>query len=239
MLTVDYDRLGASDATRLLDLGAGSGRHTHEGLRRGCSVVALDLNLADLRALGDTAGGSGVSGDATALPFDDDAFDVVIASEVLEHVTDDEAAAAELARVLRPSGTIAVSVPARLSEQVCWWLSADYHAPAVPGGHVRIYSKRQLCDLLEAAGLALTHSHGAHGLHTPYWWLKCVFGPNAEPNALVRAYHRLLVREMTRRGPALTVANRLLDVLAPKSLVVYGHKPPVAPRDRTDSPIAR
>lgn len=230
VLTVDYDRLGAGDALRLLDLGAGSGRHTHEGVRRGCRVVAFDLNLADLRALDNddrqptSPAAHAVGGDATTLPFDNDSFDVVIASEVLEHVGDDRAAVAELARVLRPGGTIAVSVPAQLSEQVCWWLSSDYHAPAVPGGHVRIYSRRQLSRLLTDNGLRLTHTHGAHGLHTPYWWLKCIFGPNAEPNAAVRAYHALLVREMTRRGPALAAISRLLDVVAPKSLVVYGTK---------------
>ena len=70
-----------------------------------------------------------VNGDALALPFADGAFDRVIAAEVLEHVPDDRAAMAELARVLRPGGTLAVTVPRWFPEQVCWALSEDYHAP--------------------------------------------------------------------------------------------------------------
>ena len=51
---------------------------------------------------------------------------------------------AELARVLRPGGTLAVTVPRWFPERVCWALAEEYHAPAVPGGHVRIYRRRRL-----------------------------------------------------------------------------------------------
>ena len=77
----------------------------------------------------------------------------VIASEVLEHIPDDGAAFAELARVLRPGGTLAVTVPAWLPERICWALSDEYHAPFVEGGHVRIYNERELRAKLRAAGL--------------------------------------------------------------------------------------
>ena len=50
-------------------------------------------------------------GDALNLPFADGEFDRVIAAEVLEHIPADELAIAELVRVLRPGGTIAVTVP--------------------------------------------------------------------------------------------------------------------------------
>ena len=53
--------------------------------------------------------------------------------------SDDGAAIGELARVLRPGGTLAVTVPACLAERICWALSDEYHAPFVEGGHVRIY----------------------------------------------------------------------------------------------------
>jgi SAM-dependent methyltransferase len=81
-----------------------------------------------------------VNGDAVHLPFTDAAFDRVIASEVMEHIPNDSGAMHELARVLRPGGTIAVTVPAWLPEKVCWMLSDEYHAPFVEGGHVRIYT---------------------------------------------------------------------------------------------------
>jgi SAM-dependent methyltransferase len=52
-----------------------------------------------------------VAADITALPFDDDAFDVILCSHVLEHVEDERGALAELQRVLRPTGWAALMVP--------------------------------------------------------------------------------------------------------------------------------
>ena len=117
-----------------------------------------------------------VTGDALALPFADASFDRLIAAEVLEHVPDDRAAIAELARVLRPGGRLAVTVPRWFPERVCWALSSDYHAPAVPDGHVRIYRRRVLAARLEAAGLRVDGASYAHALHSPYWWLRCLVG---------------------------------------------------------------
>src|SRR3546814_6839351 len=81
-------------------------------------------------------------GDGVFLPFPDDTFDRIIAAEVLEHIPDDEGAIAELHRVLKPGGTIAVTIPAWFPEKVCWALSDEYHAPHVAGGHVRIYTEK-------------------------------------------------------------------------------------------------
>lgn len=169
--------------------------------------------------------GHAVAADATALPYADDSFDRIIAAEVLEHIGDDTAAIAELARVLRPGGTIAVTVPARAAERVCWALSSDYHAPAVPDGHVRIYSSAELRAKLAAAGLSVSDSHGAHGLHTPYWWLRCLVGPNNDSNPLVRAYHRLLVWDITDAPRLTRTLDSVLNAVLPKSLVLYAHKP--------------
>ncbi len=91
-------------------------------------------------------------------------------SEVLEHVPADRSAMAEVARVLRPGGTAAVSVPRWLPERVCWALSRPYHDR--PGGHVRIYRSGELRARLAAAGLRVTGTDHVHALHAPYWWLR-------------------------------------------------------------------
>ena len=114
MLTVNYDRFGLRAGDRLLDLGCGFGRHTYEALVRGADVVSCDMALAELESIRNTApllindglfdaklSHTVVQGDGTALPFDDASFDKVIASEVLEHVVDDDAAFGELLRVLQ------------------------------------------------------------------------------------------------------------------------------------------
>lgn len=185
MLTVDFDRLDLHAGMRVLDLGCGFGRHTFESLRRGADVVACDLARPELTSVVATATamghagevGSGLSaaavvGDATALPYADASFDRIIASEVMEHIADDRAAADELVRVLAPGGILAVTVPAERPERICWRLSADYHAPNVEGGHVRIYRHEQLQALLTDAGLTPVGAHRAHALHSPYWWLR-------------------------------------------------------------------
>ena len=148
MLTVDFDRLGLSAGERLLDLGAGGGRHAFEAMRRGARVTALDYSAADLKDVAAVAGGmiaadeitedqwAGVAnGDALDLPFADGSFDRVIISEVLEHIWDDERVLAEVARVLRPGGRLAATVPTRWPERVSWALNHRYHD--TPGGHVR------------------------------------------------------------------------------------------------------
>ena len=100
----------------------------------------------------ETARCGAVQGDALHLPFADGTFDRVIASEVLEHIPDDVAAMTELARVLRPGGTMAVTVPRCGPEFVNWALSDEYHD--VPGGHVRIYRRSTLAPaaLVDRAG---------------------------------------------------------------------------------------
>ena len=183
VLTVDYDRLGVRPGDCLLDLGCGFGRHAFEAARRGAAVVALDAGPDEVAGVRDTFGAmadagelsaetarcGAVQGDALHLPFADGTFDRVIASEVLEHIPDDVAAMTELARVLRPGGTMAVTVPRCGPEFVNWALSDEYHD--VPGGHVRIYRRSTLRQRLSSTGLVPVGSHHAHGLHSPYWWL--------------------------------------------------------------------
>lgn len=236
MLTVDYDRLGLQAGDRLLDLGCGAGRHAYEALRRGARVVALDADGAELKDVavllgamvseGEAASegaGAAVQGDALALAFPDGAFDRVIAAEVLEHIPPDTSAIAELARVLRPGGTMAVTVPRWGPELVNWALSDAYHS--VEGGHIRIYRRSALLDRLRAAGLRVTGFHHAHALHTPYWWLRCAVGVDRDDHPLVKAYHSLLVWDITSAPWPTRLAERLLNPTLGKSLVVYAEKP--------------
>ncbi len=242
MLTVRFDELGVRDGDLLLDMGCGAGRHAFEGFRRGARVVAFDYSAAELKDVGGLfaamreAGEAGTepgslavtaNGDALRLPFPDNTFDRIIASEVLEHVTDDQVALHEVFRVLKPGGTLAATVPSWLPEQICWALSDEYHAPFVEGGHVRIYSEPKLRARMRAAGLQPRSAHRAHALHSPYWWLKCAVGPTNDDNPLVKAYLQVLIWDIAQTQPMGTItrlAERLLNPVLGKSIVVYARK---------------
>ena len=244
MLTIRFDRLdalGLAEEALVLDVGSGFGRHAFELARRGHRVVAVDYAADEVgatRATFDAMVDAGeikdahvigvLRGDATRLPFDDGAFDAVITSEVLEHITDDMGAVQEMVRVLRPGGVFAATVPVWLPEKVNWLLSDDYHAPAVPDGHVRIYSATELQAKLRAAGLGLRGRHRAHALHSPYWWLKCAVGVRNDDHPWVRRYRRFLEWDIVRRPRSTRLAERILDPVLGKSLVLYGVKPATA-----------
>ena len=237
MLTADYDRLALRRGDKVLDLGCGFGRHAFEAARRGANVVALDAGrdevdgvaatFAAMVEAGELLDGSlhtaAVQGDALHLPFPDATFDRVICSEVLEHIPDDVAAMAELARVLRPGGTMAVTVPRFGPELINWALSDEYHN--VPGGHIRIYRRSVLCERLRSVGLRVTGHHYAHGLHSPYWWLKCFVGTTNDDNKYVKAYHRLLVWDIMKAPRTTRYAERVLAPLIGKSIIIYLVKP--------------
>ena len=237
MLTVDFDRLGLVAGERLLDLGAGGGRHAFEAMRRGARVTALDSSAANLKDVAAVAGAmldageiiqaqwaGTVNGDALDLPFPDGAFDRVIVSEVLEHVWDDERALVEIARVLRPGGRVGATVPTFWPERVSWALNHRYHD--TPGGHVRIYRQHELEQKLERAGFFLRGSHHAHAFHSPYWWLKCVYGLDNTDAAPVKRYHDFLCRLIEHNPRWARLAERTLNPVLGKSLVLYGEKVP-------------
>lgn len=229
MLTVDLDRLGVRAGDWLLDAGAGGGRHCFGAVDRGAHVVGVDLDAEGLRialagirerqeASARKVRGGVLRGDVMRLPFPNDAFDRVICAEVMEHIHDYPAALGELVRVLRPGGTMAVTIPTATTEHVYLRLSDEYFES--PGGHIRIFRPRDLARAMARAGLRVQGVSFAHSLHSPYWALRCVLGLHDEDPAPTRAYRRFLIRAST--SPFWNRVERVLDWVWPKSLVLYG-----------------
>ncbi|WP_334078542.1 class I SAM-dependent methyltransferase [Microbulbifer sp. M83] len=235
MITVEPQRLKLQPGQTVLDLGCGEGRHAiHLALSDNVDVYGFDLDFTDIstardRAVpflqeGEAAGRLllGV-GNGLSLPFADNSFDVVICSEVLEHIHDYRGMLAEIDRVLKPAGTFAASVPTFLPEWVCWKLSDEYHQ--VEGGHIRIFRERQLRHSIESLGHRCYARHKAHALHAPYWWLKCLLWERPE-SRLLQLYHRFLVWDLMQRPLLTRVLEKLLAPILGKSIVLYFVKPP-------------
>jgi ubiquinone/menaquinone biosynthesis C-methylase UbiE len=108
---VDSAGIGSGDT--VLDVACGTGNATLPAARRGATVTGLDLTPKLLRDAEANAGAEGleiewVEGDAEALPFEDESFDVVISTFGCMFATRHEVAAQEIARVLRPGGRIGI-----------------------------------------------------------------------------------------------------------------------------------
>jgi SAM-dependent methyltransferase len=245
VITVDFDRLSIRPGARILDIGCGSGRHTAAACRYPrVFVVGADRRLSELGDAVDrlrlhdrlsqyATGRWALSlADTTRLPFKDGVFDLVICAELLEHVRDHRRAVSEIARVLCVGRPLVVSVPRYWPEKICWSISKAYRV--AQDGHVRIYRQPELIDLLSAVGLRFVGVHWAHSLHTPYWWLKCLVGPQRNHHPLVRLYHRFLVWDILCQPQITRFLERLLDPLLGKSLVLYFNKN--CPKRRPHSP---
>jgi len=232
LLTVDLERLDVRPGQLVLDAGCGEGRHCFGMLSRGARVVGLDLDFGSLRdaskRLRSEAGaadslGEMVQGDAFHLPYRDATFDRVICSEVMEHVHDFRGAARELARVTKPGGKVAVTIPTTTSEQIYLRLGDDYFES--PGGHIRIFSPRQLAEGLASVGLGTVGVGFAHGFHTPYWILRSVMHlPDADQSRLVQLYRKFLI-QITGSKLMDAVEKNVLNYVCPKSLILYAEKP--------------
>ena len=237
MITVDFRHLDIpsgknSTKYRILDVGCGSGRHTCAAYRlENVSVIGMDLSFEDVSEaagrlrLHDRMGehGGGIwcvhVADIRNLPFKDAFFDLVICSEVLEHIPDHQKAVREVLRVLKLQGDLVVSVPRYFPERICWSISAAYRR--TPGGHVRIYRQAALIHLLESAGARVGKVHHAHALHTPYWWLKCLMGPDRDDLLPENLYHRFLTWDIMKKPVWTRILDNLLNPVFGKSVVVY------------------
>ena len=171
----------------IVDVGCGDGAATGLVRRLGHPVVGVDWSMMALRHarrhdLLLVRGGL----DAPGLPFADASVDLVIFSEVIEHIVDTDSAVDELHRVLRPGGRLLVSTP-----NLAAWYNRGLLALGIqpifsevsmrgvygrPGsqvaGHLRMFTKRALTEFLTARGFACERVDGA-----PYHDVPAVLRP--------------------------------------------------------------
>jgi|SRR6185369_5908640 SAM-dependent methyltransferase len=149
-------------SARVLDVGTSTG--TNLRLLRDLGFAnrrGLDPSDSAIRWCTEKGLGQVTKGDVCSLPFGDGDFELVLATDIIEHVDDDVRAVSEIRRVLAPGGTAIISVPAFRS---LWGLQDDV------SHHKRRYRKRELLEVIERAGLTAMESfYFNYLLFAPIW----------------------------------------------------------------------
>ncbi len=171
------DAAGIGPGRRVLDVGSGTGGLAHAARLRGGDVCAVDPDEEMAAATGRLLGRDAVQvAGLPALPFEDGAFDAVLANFVVNHVPDPRAAARELARVTAPGGRVVVTIwPSGADARSRLWDDVLAAAGAVPVPGVGLAPDLDfprtcagLGDLLAGAGLVDVRSEHLAWVHRTY-----------------------------------------------------------------------
>ena len=230
MLTFDFNRININPEGTMLDLGCGEGRHIFGLMEKFPDLKCIGLDphiesldkafegLKFLESISNTKT-SFLSGSAYSLPFCDDSFDLVVCSEVLEHLHDYKDAIKEINRVLKPGGQFLASVPAEFPEKICWLLSEAYQNQ--PGGHLRIFKKNELIKEVAEHNFSFESSQRFHSIHSAYWWLRCLFWKSQESNIIIKGYKKILERHILKKPFFLDLIDKIFNPILGKSIAFY------------------
>ena len=230
MLTFDFNRININPEGTMLDLGCGEGRHIFGLMEKfpdlKCigldpHIESLDKAFEGLKFLESISNikTNFLSGSAYSLPFSDDSFDLVVCSEVLEHLHDYKDAIKEINRVLKPGGQFLASVPAEFPEKICWLLSEAYQNQ--PGGHLRIFKKNELIKEVAELNFSFESSQRFHSIHSAYWWLRCLFWKSQESNIIIKGYKKILERHILKKPFFLDLIDKIFNPILGKSIAFY------------------
>lgn len=130
---------------RAIEIGASGGGNCMTLIEHGWDVLATEY-LEEGVEIARSRGLNAIQADARALPLPSESFDLLVAFDVLEHIEEDELAAAEIARILKPGGTALIAVPCDME----LWSEHD-----VLNHHHRRYDRDNLSKLISGAGLEI------------------------------------------------------------------------------------
>ncbi len=157
--------LSPTGGLAILDAGCGGGA-TMERLRRYGRVQGMEISEEAVE-YNRERGREVVPGSIERIPLPDESFDLALALDVIEHVSDDLRALQELSRVLRPGGSLLVTVPA---------LRTLWGAHDVAAGHYRRYTLSGLRERVEGAGFEISTATYFNALLFPAIFAIRMFG---------------------------------------------------------------
>ena len=233
MLTFNLTKYELNESGIMLDVGCGEGRHIFGIMQEHPEMkcIGLDMDNDSLHKAEEgyeyfksisNVGAEFLKGSAYSLPFLDNSLDLIVCSEVLEHLHQYNDAVKEIHRVLKPGGKFYASVPASWPEKICWALSKDYQNQ--PGGHLRIFNQSGLVSEIEESGFKFLSSDRFHSIHAPYWWLRCFFWNTQDSNFVVNGYKKMLERHIVKKPFFLDFIDKIVNPFLGKSFSMYFEK---------------
>ena len=233
MLTFNLTKYSLNESGTMLDVGCGEGRHIFGIMQNYPEMKCIGLDMDDDSLVKaeegyeffesiSNAGAEFLKGSAYSLPFQNNSLDLIVCSEVLEHLHQYNDAVKEIHRVLKPGGKFYASVPASWPEKICWALSKDYQNQ--PGGHLRIFNQSKLVSEISDAGFKFLSSDRFHSIHAPYWWLRCFFWNTQDSNIIVKLYKKILERHILKKPFLLDCIDKIFNPFMGKSFSMYFEK---------------
>jgi ubiquinone/menaquinone biosynthesis C-methylase UbiE len=210
------------------DIGCGDGGIANFCAQRDAHIMFMDIdadkvNKLEKRLIAKEKNKfDALIGDCTNIPIDDDSCDIVICTEVLEHVDDPIKVIQELARIGKPGSYFVLTVPDPAGESL---MKAT--APAAyfeKPNHIRIFEREEFEKLAESAGLKVVKRsfHGSFGsmLWMMHWTIGKQMGPPWHPMSLhwAKAWTEILAH------PKGKIIKSALDDVIPKSQVLIARK---------------
>ncbi len=177
-----YSSPETCEGSSALEVGPGSGIYLPVLASLFQQVYGSDIEHAYLKhaqtALAETGNVSLVIDDITDSELPQHSFDLILCSEVVEHITNSQAAITQMRRLLKPGGVLVLSTPQRYSPLellariaflpgIIQLVRLIYREPILDSGHINLMTESQVTKQLETAGFNIVERHKS-GMYLPF-----------------------------------------------------------------------
>lgn len=228
---IKLDLLKIKIGSKVLDIGCSSGEQAIEIAKQGIIVYGIDSSVKRVKRFEKLAKQNNlqcfpIMADARKLPFKDDYFDAIIATEVFEHIPDISKVVDESFRVLKNGGWGCISVPTKLTEKIFRKIHPYYIKDS---GHVNFFSKAEIISVLTKSGFTIEKIEKLNFEWTLFWLIHSIFktrfdstGSPIENYKISKGYHKMLsiLQLFKMYNLLLWIGNNIL----PKSYYIYVKK---------------